>query len=87
MGSRLTFRQVDVFTAVDGTPEDPVCGSGNGCVAALVRREGLLAGGSYVARQGGCLGRDGRVEVRYGEDGSIWVGGQAVTCVEGSLNT
>jgi PhzF family phenazine biosynthesis protein len=80
--------QVEVrsFAPADGVPEDPVCGSGNGCVAALVRREGLLAGGSYVARQGGCLGRDGRVEVRFGEDGSIWVGGQAVTCVEGVLN-
>jgi PhzF family phenazine biosynthesis protein len=80
--------QVEVrsFAPADGVPEDPVCGSGNGCVAALVRREGLLAGDSYVARQGGCLGRDGRVEVRFGEDGSIWVGGQAVTCVEGLLN-
>lgn len=81
--------QVEVrsFAPADGVPEDPVCGSGNGCVAALVRREGLLAGDSYVARQGGCLGRDGRVEVRFGEDGSIWVGGQAGTCVEGLLNT
>jgi PhzF family phenazine biosynthesis protein len=80
--------QVEVrsFAPADGVPEDPVCGSGNGCVAALVRREGLLAGSSYVARQGGCLGRDGRIEVRFGEDGSIWVGGRAVTCVEGVLN-
>ncbi len=81
--------QVEVrsFAPADGVPEDPVCGSGNGCVAALVRREGLLAGSSYVARQGGCLGRDGRVEVRFEEGGSIWVGGQAVTCIEGLLNT
>jgi PhzF family phenazine biosynthesis protein len=80
--------QVEVrsFAPADGVPEDPVCGSGNGCVAALVRREKLLAVGSYVARQGCCLGRDGRVEVRFEEDGSIWVGGQAVTCVEGVLN-
>jgi PhzF family phenazine biosynthesis protein len=80
--------QVEVrsFAPTHSTPEDPVCGSGNGCVAALVRREKLLAVSSYVARQGGCLGRDGRVEVRFGEDGSIWVGGQAVTCVEGVLN-
>jgi PhzF family phenazine biosynthesis protein len=80
--------QVEVrsFAPADATPEDPVCGSGNGCVAALVRREGLLACDTYVARQGGCLGRDGRVEVRFEGDGSIWVGGQAVTCVEGLLN-
>jgi PhzF family phenazine biosynthesis protein len=79
--------EVRSFAPADATPEDPVCGSGNGCVAALVRREGLLAGDSYVARQGGCLGRDGRVEIRFDETGSIWVGGQAVTCVEGLLST
>ena len=79
--------EVRSFAPADATPEDPVCGSGNGCVAALVRREGLLAGDSYVARQGGRLGRDGRVEIRFDEDGSIWMGGQAVTCVEGLLNT
>lgn len=81
--------QVEVrsFAPADATPEDPVCGSGNGCVAALVRRDGLLGGRSYVARQGSRLGRDGRVEVSFEDDGSIWVGGQAVTCVEGTLNT
>lgn len=81
--------QVEVrsFAPADGTAEDPVCGSGNGCVAALVRRAGLLASDSYVARQGGCLGRAGRVEIRFEKDGPIWVGGQAVTCVEGLLNT
>jgi PhzF family phenazine biosynthesis protein len=77
--------EVRSFAPADATPEDPVCGSGNGCVAALVRRERLLDGRSYVARQGGCLGRDGRVEVRFDEEGSIWVGGHAVTCVEGAL--
>lgn len=81
--------QVEVrsFAPADATPEDPVCGSGNGCVAALVRREGLLDGDAYVARQGGCLGRDGLIEIRFAEDGSIWVGGGAVTCVEGTLQT
>ncbi len=31
------------------------------------------------------MGREGRVEVRYGEDGSIRLGGHAVTCVQGFL--
>jgi PhzF family phenazine biosynthesis protein len=82
-GSQLEVRS---FAPTQGVPEDPVCGSGNGCVAALVRREGLIGQDSYVARQGGCIGRDGRVEVKF-EDGTIWVGGQAVTCVEGVLET
>ena len=51
------------------------------------RRERLCEEDSYVARQGRSVGRDGRVEVRFGEAGAIWVGGQAVTCVEGMLET
>jgi PhzF family phenazine biosynthesis protein len=77
--------EVRSFAPAQGVPEDPVCGSGNGCVAALIQRERLLARPGYVASQGQCLGRDGRVEVRYAEDGTIWLGGRAVTCVEGTL--
>jgi PhzF family phenazine biosynthesis protein len=68
----------------DGIPEDPVCGSGNGCVAALVRQVGILRGRSYVASQGCCVGRDGKVVVEF-DDTTIWLGGHAVTCIEGSL--
>jgi PhzF family phenazine biosynthesis protein len=78
--------EVRSFAPGDGIPEDPVCGSGNGCVAALIRRERALARPSYVAAQGRCLGRDGRVAVRFGDDGTIWLGGHAVTCVEGVLH-
>ena len=76
--------EVRSFAPGDGVPEDPVCGSGNGCVAALVRRDRVLNTQAYVATQGHCLGRDGRVTVQF-DDGTIWLGGQAVTCVEGSL--
>jgi predicted PhzF superfamily epimerase YddE/YHI9 len=40
---------------------------------------------SYVSSQGRCMQRDGRVEVRFAEDCAISLGGQAVTCVEGTL--
>jgi PhzF family phenazine biosynthesis protein len=77
--------EVRSFAPGDGIPEDPVCGSGNGCVAALIRRDGVLNARRYVARQGRCLGRDGEVSVRFDDD-AIWLGGHAVTCVEGSLH-
>ena len=77
--------EVRSFAPAEGVPEDPVCGSGNGCVAALVRQQQLVASRGYVAAQGRCMGRDGRVEVRFDDDGSIWLGGHAVTCVEGML--
>jgi PhzF family phenazine biosynthesis protein len=76
--------EVRSFAPGDGIPEDPVCGSGNGCVAALVRRDGILRGRSYVASQGSCVGRDGRVAIEFDDD-TIWLGGHAVTCIEGSL--
>jgi PhzF family phenazine biosynthesis protein len=76
--------EVRSFAPGDGVPEDPVCGSGNGCVAALVRRDGVLTTQTSVARQGRCLGRDGRITVQF-DDRTICLGGNAVTCVEGSL--
>jgi PhzF family phenazine biosynthesis protein len=77
--------EVRSFAPAEGVPEDPVCGSGNGCAAALVRRERLIAGSRYVASQGCRVGRDGRVEVEFGDDETIWLGGHAVTCIEGTL--
>jgi PhzF family phenazine biosynthesis protein len=77
--------EVRSFAPGEGVPEDPVCGSGNGCVAAVVRQRSLLAKRDYLARQGRCLGRDGRIAIRFADDDTIWVGGQAVTCVEGTL--
>ena len=87
LAPETTETQIEVrsFAPAHGVPEDPVCGSGNGCVAALIRQKNLLGPGGYVASQGGCLGRDGRVEVRYRDDGTILLGGHAVTCVEGTL--
>jgi PhzF family phenazine biosynthesis protein len=83
--ARPAHVEVRSFAPTGGTPEDPVCGSGNGCVAALIRREKILAVAAYAANQGRCLGRDGRVDVELADDGVIWLGGQAVTCVEGTL--
>jgi PhzF family phenazine biosynthesis protein len=87
--ARSDDRQFDFvsrfFAPANGVPEDPVCGSGNGCAAALVRRERLIAGSKYVASQGCRVGRAGRVEVEFGDDDMIWLGGHAVTCVEGTL--
>ena len=37
----------------------------------------------YVAAQGTMLGRAGRVWIERDDDGTVWVGGASVTCVEG----
>ena len=74
------------FAPAHGVPEDPVCGSGNVSVAAFLRETGLLKefGPDYTARQGMQVGRDGRVAVRVRGD-SIEIGGEAVTCVDGTI--
>ena len=76
--------EVRSFAPGDGIPKDPVCGSANGCVAALLRRDGVLKARSYIACQGRCVGRDGRVAIEFDAD-TIWLGGHSVTCIEGSL--
>jgi len=79
--------EVRSFAPAHGVAEDPVCGSGNGCVASMLRRGPSAVPGEYIAAQGRCLGRDGRVYIRFDNDDAIWVGGEAVTCVEGTLST
>jgi PhzF family phenazine biosynthesis protein len=74
------------FAPALGAPEDPVCGSGNASVAAFLLHTGGWQdyGSKYIARQGMQVGRDGQVAVRIDGD-RIWVGGYAVTCVDGNL--
>lgn len=85
-GNAVAPIHVRSFAPAHGIPEDPVCGSGNVSVAAYLRATGLLKefGPDYTARQGMQVGRDGRVQVRVSADG-IRIGGEAVTCVDGSL--
>jgi PhzF family phenazine biosynthesis protein len=73
------------FAPADGVAEDPVCGSGNGAVAAYRLRLGQVADGSaYRASQGTQVGRDGHVHVRV--DGTdVHVGGECVTVVDGQF--
>jgi PhzF family phenazine biosynthesis protein len=74
--------EVRSWAPAHGVPEDPVCGSGNGCVAVYLAGDGLTA--PYRARQGRAIGRDGHIRIRYhGTD--IEVGGDAVVCVRGQL--
>jgi PhzF family phenazine biosynthesis protein len=78
--------EVRSFAPSCGVNEDPVCGSGNGSIAVFLRERGLLpaTGNRYVAGQGQCVARDGRVMVGVNDDG-ITVGGSCVTCVDGTL--
>ncbi len=66
-----------------GLMEDPVTGSLNAALAQWLIGAGI-APPRYTASQGTALGRAGRVHVA--QDGEhIWIGGDTVTCVQGSV--
>ena len=76
--------EVRAFAASVGVNEDPVTGSLNASLAQWLIAEGL-APGVYIAEQGHCLGRAGRVHIEQDASGQVWVGGESVTCVEGMV--
>jgi len=64
--------------------EDPVTGSLNASLAQWLIPAGL-APEAYIASQGTVIGRKGRVHVARIDD-DIWIGGDTLTCVEGTIN-
>jgi PhzF family phenazine biosynthesis protein len=79
---------VRAYCPADGIAEDPVTGSANASIAALLHRNGALpgTGGHYIASQGRELGRDGKVEVRVDGDGEVWIGGRVQAVIRGSVD-
>ncbi len=72
------------FRSAGQAAEDPVTGSLNAAIAQWLLSTGDLTA-PYIASQGAALGRAGRVHV-HEADGEIWVGGDAVTCIDGSVD-
>ena len=71
------------FAPAAGVPEDPVCGSGNACVALQRRARGEHH--DYTATQGEVIGREGRITVAYRGE-AIEIGGDTVVTIEGRIN-
>ena len=76
--------EVRAFAAPVGVDEDPVTGSLNASLAQWLIAEGRMPP-HYVAAQGQCLARAGRVALDQDETGQVWVGGQSVTCIDGQV--
>jgi len=76
--------EVRAFAAPIGVNEDPVTGSLNASLAQWLIAEGH-APTRYIAAQGACLGRAGRVHIEQTADGQVWVGGESVTCIDGQV--
>lgn len=76
--------EVRCFAVDIGVSEDPVTGSFNASLAQWLIADGL-APKRYVAAQGCCLGRAGRVHIEQDANGQVWVGGDSVTCIDGHV--
>lgn len=72
------------FPGNQGLTEDPVTGSLNAALAQWLIGAGL-APEHYIAAQGTALARAGRVHIDRETDGTIWVGGGSVTCIDGQV--
>jgi PhzF family phenazine biosynthesis protein len=79
-----TAVEVRGFALGMGIPEDPVTGSLNAVVGQWLTGDGRLPG-RYVAAQGAALGRAGRVHVARDATGTVWVGGDSVAVVAGTV--
>lgn len=75
--------EVRAFVPGVGIAEDPVTGSLNAGLALWLVPAGVLPE-RYVVSQGTVLQRAGRVHVERAE-GATWVGGDAVTCIAGTV--
>ena len=82
-GDAPAFEIRAFFPGNSGLTEDPVTGSLNAAVAQWLIGAGL-APPRYVAAQGTVMGRAGRVHIEQDAAG-IWVGGDSVTCVDGTV--
>jgi PhzF family phenazine biosynthesis protein len=76
--------EVRAFAAASGILEDPVTGSLNASLAQWLIADGHMPA-RYLAAQGACLDRAGRVQVERDAAGQVWVGGESVTCIAGSV--
>ncbi|KAF9128798.1 hypothetical protein BGW39_004756 [Mortierella sp. 14UC] len=86
------FFEIRAFPHSDLIDEDPVCGSFNAGVAQWLIGNGV-APPSYVASQGLEMGRRGRIVVHRDDSDlsvqeskrAVWVGGQTVICIRGTI--
>lgn len=85
-GSECDFELRALFNDQNGTlREDPVTGSLNASVAQWLF-ESELAPNHYIASQGTCMQRTGRVYLEKDANGDVWVGGYCHSRVTGKID-
>ena len=77
--------EVRAFASPMGIAEDPVTGSLNASLAQWLIADGHMPD-RYLAAQGTCLDRAGRIHIERDSSGQVWVGGASVTCIDGLVH-
>ena len=84
-GSECDY-EVRMLGASSGMSEDPITGSLNAAIARWKYGSGEWQRPLTVA-QGTCIGRSGRVSIRYDSTAdTVWIGGQTCFLIEGTLS-
>jgi PhzF family phenazine biosynthesis protein len=83
-GSPFAYEARAFYSEAGITFEDPVTGSLNASLAQWLIATGR-ATAPYTVSQGTAIGRAGRVRITSDATGAVWVGGDVVTCVTGSV--
>ncbi len=83
-GSPFAYEVRAFYSEAGMTFEDPVTGSLNASMAQWLIATGR-AHAPYTVSQGTAIGRAGRVRIATDEAGAVWVGGDVVTCISGSV--
>jgi PhzF family phenazine biosynthesis protein len=81
-GSAEQYEVRGLLVENNSLTEDPVTGSANACLARYFAAQGQQQ--NYLARQGTALQRNGRVQVSF-ENEAIWIGGNTVTVIDGTI--
>jgi len=83
---------IRAFAPLVGVSEDPVCGTGNGCIASYIVKNGLIRCDKeidIIGEQGDEVNRPGCVYVKVkkcdNDIEEIKIGGTAVTILEGEI--
>ena len=85
-GSPFAYEVRALYPENDTVFEDPVTGSLNASLAQWLIGEDRIRA-PYVASQGTVIGRAGRIFVdQTPADGLIWIGGDTVTCIDGTVS-
>ena len=73
------------FAAPIGVEEDPVTGSLNASLAQWLIADGHLPE-RYVAAQGSAWAAPAGCMSQRDADGQVWIGGDSVTCIDGTVD-